>query len=250
MKKYILFFYLCIPSLAKAQVKEDNIISSTPTKYFTGLSIGASNIQQNALINGQNKVSNNQTFDLGLIFEKELSDRINLSFRPNIAIGGIKHRFIIEKDKYSFNYPLSLFKTSLLVSYAFKKSNKFNLLPNYFLIGPEFNYNLVSTNLTYRFLKNGNYSNIPSFIKNKEIQLKYGIGYDFKLKYVNLRPEFVYIQGFNVLKSNSVLDLNYTKIVNNQYSLNFVFSQRYHKVIYNKPKKSDLPLWKRILRTF
>lgn len=250
MKKCILFFYLCIPFLAKAQVKESNIISSTPTKYFTGLSLGVSNILQNAEINGQNKVSNNQTFDLGLIFEKELSNRIKVSFRPSIAIGGVKNTFTIEKDKYSFNYPLSLFKAPLLVSYEFKKSNKFNGLPNYVLIGPEFNYNLVSTNLTYRILKNGIYSNIPSFIKNKETQLKYGIGYDFKLKYVNLRPEFVYIQGFNVLKSNSVLDLNYTKIVNNHYSLNFVLSQRYHKVVYKKPNKSDLPLWKRILRTF
>jgi hypothetical protein len=250
MKKNILFFYLCIPFLANTQVREDSIISSTPTKYFTGLSLGVTNIIQNAVINGQNKVSNNQTFDLGLIFEKELNDRIKVSFRPGLAIGGVKNTFTIEKDKYSFNYPLTSFKAPLVVIYSFKKSNKFNGLPNYVLIGPEFNYNLVSTNSTYRFLKNGIYSKIPSFIKNKETQFKFGIGYEIKLKYVNFRPEFSYIHGFNVLKSNPVPNLNYTKIVNNQYSLNFVLSQRYHKVVYNKPKKSELPLWKRILRTF
>ena len=247
MKKNILFFYLCIPFLANTQVKEGNIISSTPTKYFTGLSLGVTNIIQNAVINGQNKVSNNQTFDLGLIFEKELNDRIKVSFRPGLAIGAVLNKFTINGNNYAYNYRITTFKAPVLLSYTFNKPSKFNGLPNYFLIGPELSYNLEGLNTSNRFFKtNGIYSKIPSFIKNKETQLKFVIGYDIKLKFVNFRPEFVYNHGFDVLKPVSIPDLNFTKIVNNQYSLNIVLSQRHNKVVYNKPTKTGPPLWKRL----
>lgn len=247
MKKCILFFYFCIPFLAKAQVKENNIISSTPTKYFTGISYGVANNQHKALINGQNLISNNQIFDLGLILERELSDRVKISLRTDLAIGAVQNKFTINGNNYAYNYRITSFKAPVLLSYTFNKPSKFNGLPNYFLIGPEVNYNLEGFNTSNRFFKtNGNYIKSPSFIKNQETQLKFVIGYDIKLKYVNFRPEFGYNHGFDVLKPVSIPDLNFTKIVNNQYSLNIVLSQRYNKVVYKKPIKTGPPLWKRL----
>lgn len=247
MKKYILIFYLCIPFLANTQVKENNIISSTPTKYFTGISYGVANNQHKALVNGRNLISNNQIFDLGLILERELSDRVKISLRTDLAIGAVQNKFTINGNNYAYNYRIASFKAPILLSYTFNKPSKFNGLPNYFLIGPEVNYNLEGFNTSNRFFKtNGNYIKSPSFIKNQETQLKFVIGYDIKLKYVNFRPEFGYNQGFDVLKPVSIPDLNFTKIVNNQYSLNIVLSQRYNKVVYKKPIKTGPPLWKRL----
>ena len=88
---------------------------------------------------------------------------------------------------------------------------------------------------------------MPLFIKQNETNFKFGIGYEFKLKYVNFRPEFGYSYGFNVLKSNTIPNFNFNRIVNNQYSFNILLSQRYNKVVFRKSNKPKIPLWKKIL---
>jgi hypothetical protein len=88
---------------------------------------------------------------------------------------------------------------------------------------------------------------VPLFVKQNETNFKFGIGYDFKLKYVNFRPEFGYSYGFNVLKPNTIPNFDFTSINNNHYSFNIVLSQRYNKVVFRKSKKLKIPLWKKIL---
>jgi hypothetical protein len=243
MKKYLLFILLISSVFSGfAQVKDSNIISITPTKLITGMAIGYSNIKQNATINSQNFLSNNPAINLSLLFEKEFNSQLKFSTRPEFLIGSIiKTKFKDANKEYSYSYSSAIFQMPLLLIYTFRNKNGF---PDYFYFGPQLSYNISNTNARITGTEN---RNVPLFVKQNETNFKFGIGYDFKLKYVNFRPELGYSYGFNVLKPNTIPNFYFTSIINNHYSFNIVLSQRYNKVVFRKSKKLKIPLWKKIL---
>ena len=122
MKNWLLFALLFINSFpVNSQVKDSTIISITPTKYFTGISLGFTNISQKAIINSQNFSSNNPAFNLGLLFEKEFSNHFKLSTRPELLIGSnIKTKFKYANKEYSYSYSSAIIQLPLLLIYTFK----------------------------------------------------------------------------------------------------------------------------------
>ena len=249
MRKGIFYisFFLFFNSV-NAQMKEPVIISSTPTKNISGLYIGVSSIEHNAHINGRKFSSFNYAFNLGLIFEKEFNDKIKLSLRPGLVlVDDIKNNFNIDNKNYSYAYPSLIYEIPLLFIYSIKSNKNFSGFPNYVQFGPVFSYNLAN-NSTYL---NGSTRTIPSFASNYESNLKFGFGYDIKLKFFSFRPEFSYNLGFNSLKSNTLPGLNLSEIRNNQYSFLILISQRLNKVKYKKIEKTGSlpPLWKNIFRS-
>lgn len=251
MKNIILIiFLLTISIVGSSQRRGAKIISSTPTKYFTGLYYGSSIVQQNAYINSQKFTSNNPTFNLGLLFEKEFNDQFKVSFRPGLMLGDVKNNLYIENKKFLYNYTFVKYELPLLFNYSIKSNKVFNGIPNYLLFGPVLNYDIANQNVNLKVFFGDYSSRVPSFVRNNETNFKFGLGYDVKLKYVNFRPEFAYSYGINILKKNTVPNINFTKIVNNQYSLNIILSQRYHKVVYQKIKKSGPPLWEKLFGKF
>jgi hypothetical protein len=243
MKNWLPFILLFINIFSvKSQVKDSNIISITPTKLITGMAIGYSNIKHNATINSQNFSSNNPSINLSLLFEKEFNNQFKFSLRPGILLGSfIKNKFKDANKEYTYSYSSAIIQMPLLLIYTFR--NKKNGFPDYFYFGPQLSYNISNANARITGTEN---RNVPSFVKQNETSLKFGFGYDFKLKYVNFRPEFGYSYGFDVLKSYTIPNFNFTRIVNNQYSFNIIFSQRYNKVIFRKSNKPKTPLWKKI----
>jgi hypothetical protein len=249
MRKGIFYisFFLIINS-GNAQINEPVIISSTPTKNLSGLYIGFSSIEHNAVINGQKFSSSNSAFNLGLVFEKEFNEKVKMSLRPGIVLtDDIKNNFTINGKNYSYVYQSVLFELPLLLIYSIKSNRAFNGIPNYIHFGPVFNYNVANKSIRF----NGSYNFIPSFARENEGNLKFGFGYEIKSKFVNLRPEFAYNLGFNSFKSNTLPNLNLTQIRNNQISFHLIISQRMNKVIYKKIKRIDpLPsLWKNVFRS-
>ncbi len=249
MQKYIIIVIVTILSNSVyAQSKGSNIISITPTKNLSGLYIGLSSIEHNAVINVQNFSSLNPAFNLGLVFEKELNEKVKISLRPGIVLADdIKNNFKINGKNYSYVYQSVVYELPLLLIYSIKSNKDFNGIPNYIHFGPVFSYNFA--NKSVRF--NGSNSFIPSFARENDGSIKFGFGYDVKLKFVNLRPEFAYNLGFNSLKSNTLPNLNLSQIRNNQISFHLVISQRMNKVVYKKIEKIDpLPsLWKNVFRS-
>jgi hypothetical protein len=245
MKKWLSFVLLFISIFpVNSQVKDSSIISITPTKIITGIAIGYSNIKHNATINSQNYSSNNPSINLSLLFEKELNDHFKFSLRPGILLGSfIKNKFKDANKEYSYSYSSAIIEMPLLFVYTFRANKIANGVPNYFYFGPIFNYNISKRNAILTGTEN---RYVPFFIKQNETNFKFGFGYDFKLKYVNFRPEFGYSYGFDVLKSNTIPNFNFTRIVNNQYSFNIILSQRYNKIIYRKFNKPYIPLWRKI----
>jgi len=247
-QRLILILLVVINFVSYSQTRDNNIISITPTKNFSGLYFGFSNIEHNAVINGQKFLSNNSAFNLGLLFEKEFKEKVKISLRPGIVLADdIKNNFKINGKNYSYVYQSVVYELPLLLIYSIKSNKDFNGIPNYIHFGPVFSYNFA--NKSVRF--NGSTSFIPSFAKENEGSLKFGFGYDIKLKFVNLRPEFAYNLGFNSLKSNTLPNLNLSQIRNNQISFHLVISQRMNKVVYKKIEKIDpLPsLWKNVFRS-
>jgi hypothetical protein len=246
MKNWLPFILLFINIFSvKSQVKDSSIISVTPTKLISGIIVGSSNIAQKALINSHNFSSNNPTFNLGLLFEREFNNQFKFSFRPGFLIGSdIKTTFKNANKEYSYSYSSAIIEMPLLFVYTFRANKIANGVPNYFYFGPVYNYNLSNSNVR---LTGTEKRYVASFIKNYETALKFGFGYDFKLKYVNFRPEFGYTNGFNVLKSNAIPNFEFSSIVNNQFSINILFSHRNNKVIYRKSTKPRIPLWKKLL---
>jgi hypothetical protein len=245
MKNWLPFILLFINIFSvKSQVKDSNIISITPTKFITGMAIGYSNIKHNATIKSQNFSSNNPAINLSLLFEKEFNTQLKFSTRPEFLIGSIiKNRFKDDNKEYSYSYSSAIIQMPLLLIYTFRNKKNKNGFPDYFYFGPQLSYNISNANARITGTEN---RNVPSFVKQNETSLKFGFGYDFKLKYVNFRPEFGYSYGFDVLKSYTIPNFNFTRIVNNQYSFNIIFSQRYNKVIFRKSNKPKTPLWKKI----
>jgi hypothetical protein len=245
MKKCLPFALLIINIFsANSQVKDSSIISITPTKMITGISIGYSNIQQNATINSLIYSSNNSTFNLGLLFEKELNNQFKISIRQEILIGSnVKNKFKNANKEYSYSYSNAIIQMPLLLVYTFRNKKIKNGFPDYFYFGPQLSYNISNRIAS---LNGAEIRNAAAFVRSNETSLKFGFGYDFKLKYVNFRPEFGYSYGFDVLKSNTIPNVNFTRIVNNQYSFNIVLSQRYNKVIFRKSNKPKIPIWRKI----
>ena len=246
MKNWLSFALLFINIFpVNSQVKDSNIISITPTKLITGMAIGYSNIKQNATIKSQNFSSNNPAINLSLLFEKEFNTQLKFSTRPEFLIGSIiKTKFKDDNKEYSYSYSSAIIQMPLLLIYTFRNKKNKNGFPDYFYFGPQLSYNISNTNARITGTEN---RNVPLFVKQNETNFKFGIGYDFKLKYVNFRPEFGYSYGFNVLKPNTIPDFYFTSIINNHYSFNIVLSQRYNKVVFRKSKKLKIPLWKKIL---
>ena len=245
MKNWLPFVLLFINSFpVNSQVNDSTIISITPTKLITGMAIGYSNIKHNATINSQNFSSNNPSINLILLFEKEFNNQFKFSLRPGILLGSfIKNKFKDANKEYTYSYSSAIIEMPLLFVYTFRANKIANGVPNYFYFGPIFNYNISKRNAILTGTEN---RNTGSFVKNNENGFKIGFGYDFKLKYVNLRPEIGYSYGFDVLKSNTIPNFNFTRVVNNQYSFNIILSQRYNKIIYRKFNKPYVPLWKKI----
>jgi len=230
----------------KSQVKASNIISITPTKLITGIAIGYSNIKQNATIKSQNFSSNNPAINLSLLFEKEFNTQFKFSTRPEFLIGSIINtKFKDDNKEYSYSYSTAIIQMPLLLIYTFRNKKNKNGFPDYFYFGPQLSYNILNANAIITLTENRR--NVPLFVKQNETNFKFGIGYDFKLKYVNFRPEFGYSYGFNVLKPNTIPNFDFTSINNNHYSFNIVLSQRYNKVVFRKSQKFKIPLWKKIL---
>jgi|LauGreDrversion4_2_1035121.scaffolds.fasta_scaffold417826_2 hypothetical protein len=250
MQKYIIIFFVTIFSNSGyAQSKGSNIISITPTRNLTGILYGYSSIEHNAFINGMNFKSNNSALNLGLLFEKEFDEKMKLSFRPGLLItDDIRNRFSISGKNYSYSYPGVIFEVPLFLIYSFKTNKNFNGIPDYFQVGSVFGYNFANKSVKYTGPLNSTF--LPAFSKNNETSIRFGLGYDFKFKYVNLRPEFGYSFGFNSLNKNTIPNINISKITNNQYILHFVLSQRMNKVIYKKVDRIGPPLWKKIFRSF
>jgi hypothetical protein len=245
MKKWLSFVLLFINIFpVNSQVKDSSIISITPTKMITGIAIGYSNIKHNATINSQNFSSNNPSINLSLLFEKEFNNQFKLSLRPGILLGSfIKNKFKDANKEYSYSYSSAIIEMPLLFVYTFRANKIANGVPNYFFFGPQLSYNISNRNTMLTGTEN---RYVPLFIKQNETNFKFGLGYDFKLKYLNFRPEFGYSYGFDILKSNTIPNFNFTRIVNNQYSFNILLSQRYNKVIFRKLNKPKTPLWKKI----
>jgi hypothetical protein len=97
---------------------------------------------------------------------------------------------------------------------------------------------------------NGYASSVIPFVRNYETGLKFGIGYDIKLKFVNFRPEMGYILGFNSLNKNTLPNLNLSEVINNQYTFHIVLSQRMNKVIYKRIERTGPPLWEKLFGIF
>ena len=240
---FILLFINIFP--VNSQVKDSSIISITPTKMITGVSIGYINIQQNATINSVLYSSNNPTINLGLLFEKEFNNQFKFSTRQEVLIGPIvQTKFKDANKEYSYSYTSAIIQMPLLLVYTFRNKKIKNGFPDYFYFGPQLSYNISNNNARFTGTEN---INVPLFVKQNETNFKFGFGYDFKLKYVNFRPEFGYSYGFDVLKSNTINNFNFTRIVNNQYSFNLLLAQRYNKVIFRKSNRPKIPLWKKIL---
>lgn len=247
MKKILIYIALITSNYSvNAQTLKSNIISITPTKNISGLYIGIVSIEHNAVINGVKFSSYNPALNLGLIYEKEINQKIKLSIRPGIVLtDDIKNKFDLSGKDNSYVYPSVVFEFPLLFIYSVKSNKIFNGIPNYIHFGPVFSYNFA--NQFYRF--NSSYVAIPSFASEKETNIKLGFGYDFKLKYVNLRPEFGYNYGFNSLKTNTLTNFNLSEIRNNVYFFNFVISKRVNKVIYRKLERREPthpPIWKKV----
>ena len=239
---FILLFINIFP--VNSQVKDSSIISITPTKMITGVSIGYINIQQNATINSVLYSSNNPTINLGLLFEKEFNNQFKFSTRQEVLIGSIvQTKFKDANKEYSYSYTSAIIQMPLLLVYTFRNKKNKNGFPDYFYFGPQLSYNISNNSARFTGTEN---INVPLFVKQNETNFKFGFGYDFKLKYVNFRPEFGYSYGFDVLKSNTIPNFNFTRVVNNQYSFNIILSQRYNKIIYRKFNKPYVPLWKKI----
>ena len=245
MKNWLPFVLLFINSFpVNSQVKDSSIISITPTKLITGMVIGYTNIKQNATINSLLYSSNNPNFNLGLLFEKEFSNQFKFSTRTEFLIGSsVKTKFKDANKEYSYSYSSAIVQMPLLLVYTFRNKKIKNGFPDYFYFGPQLSYNISNTNARLTGTEN---RNMPLFVKQNETNFKFGFGYDFKLKYVNFRPEFGYTNGFDILKVNTINNFNFTRIVNNQYSFNILLSQRYNKVIFRKLNKPKTPLWKKI----
>lgn len=248
-KKLLLVLFVFNVIYAQAQISDTNIISNTPTKYFTGIINGFSTIEHNVVINNQDFSSLNPAFLLGLLFEREWTKSIKISVRPSIILSGVKHKFQFAGDKYEYSYHKSFLEIPFLLMYTFKDKKRFNGLPNYIHIGPVVNYNAINQNISFSRLNNASIRR-PVFTKLQEPNLNFGFGYDFKLKYVNLRPEFAYKIGFNALKENTLPNLNLTNVKHNQYTFQVVIANRNRKVVYKKVKPAGPPLWKKIFGSF
>lgn len=159
----------------------------------------------------------------------------------------IKTKFKSSNKDYAYNYFSTIVGMPLLFIYTIRTSNIFNGIPNYIFFGPFSSYNISNQAVKYT---GTDFRYGPSITNKFETSLKFGLGYDFKLKYVNFRPEFGYNYGLNSLKTNTAPMFNFSKIINNQYSINFILTQRYHKVIYKKPEKSGPSLWKKLFGPF
>jgi hypothetical protein len=239
---FVLLFINIFP--VNSQVNDSTIISITPTKLITGMAMGYSNIKHNATINSQNFSSNNPSINLSLLFEKEFNNQFKFSLRPGILLGSfIKNKFKDANKEYTYSYSSAIIEMPLLFVYTFRNKKFKNGFPDYFYFGPQLSYNISNTNARLTGTEN---RNMPLFVKQNETNFKFGFGYDFKLKYVNFRPEFGYTNGFDILKVNTINNFNFTRIVNNQYSFNILLSQRYNKVIFRKLNKPKTPLWKKI----
>lgn len=247
MKKILVLICLFSSINVNSQTSMSNVISITPTKNISGLYIGISSIEHNAVINGVNFSSHNSAFNFGLLYEKEFNQKIKLSIRPGIVLADdIKNNFNLGGKNNSYEYPSVVYEFPLLLVYSVKSNNTLKVIPNYIHFGPVFSYNFAA-NKALRF--NESSMLIPSFASEKETNIKLGFGYDFKLEYVNLRPEFGYNFGFNSLNTNTLPNFNISEIRNNMYSFHFVISQRVNKVIYRKPERKEPtqpPIWKKL----
>ena len=252
MKRYLpLIFIFTFAISGNTQFKAPIIISSTPTKYFSGLSVGFSNIENKTIINGIKFSNSNPALHLGLLIEKEFSDYFKLSLRPSVLISGdIKNNFNIENKNYSYSYSSALLEVPLLFTFSFNSSKDFNGFPNYVHFGPDLIYNFMNQAVRFTGANNGYASSVIPFVRNYETGLKFGIGYDIKLKFVNFRPEMGYILGFNSLNKNTLPNLNLSEVINNQYTFHIVLSQRMNKVIYKRIERTGPPLWEKLLGIF
>lgn len=244
--KYIILFNLLLSSLLNAQVKDSNIISSTPTKFISGLTIGYSNIYQTINLNGQNFSSKNLALNLGLLFEYELINKIKFSMRPGLLLfDDVKTNFVVSNKLYFYKYQPLIVEMPLLLTYKIAPEKKFNGIPNELYFGPVINYNIANKSVNY----NGSNTYSPTFTRDNETSLKLGIGYDFKLKFVNFRPDFGYNFGFNSLLRNNIPYGNLTKLVNNQFAFRLILSSRKNKVVFKKVERKEPtqpPIWKKL----
>lgn len=237
---------MLLSSLLNAQVKDSKIISSTPTKFISGLTIGYSNIYQTISLNGQNFSSKNFALNLGLLFEYELSKKIKVSIIPGLLLfDDIKTNFEVTYKSYYFKYQPAIIEMPVLLYYKIRHEKKFNGIPNDLYLGPVFNYNFSNKSISY----NGSNIYSPTITRDNETSLKFGIGYDFKLKYVNFRPDFGYNFGFNSLLKNNMPYGNLTKLVNNQFAFRLILSSRKNKVVFKKVERREPtqpPIWKKL----
>ena len=146
----------------------------------------------------------------------------------------------------SYKYNPVIMSLSLKLRYKFKKNGTFNGIPNFIHIGPALNYDVTNGTsiIKYDIIPNGNLRNA---IKFNALTTAYsiGAGYNFTLKYINLRSELNYISGFNNMVETNLTNLNFSKVRNSGLFINIVIENRLIKGANIKSQKS---WFKRYLR--
>jgi hypothetical protein len=246
--KNIFIFLFCVTSFNIIYAQEnDNILSGKSLKNHTGLSIGFMNSKHLAIIDNKRYSSNYLTPSLGLLFTRDLSKRFELSFEDNLLLNsGIENTFDYNGSNISYKYNPVIMSLSFKLRYKFKRNRTFNGVPNFIHIGPAINYDVNNRNsiTNSNIISNGlarNYIKFNALSSNISI----GAGYNFTLKYVNLRTEFNYINDFNRMVETNFTNLNFSKIRNSGLFINLILENRLMMV---KEKKSQKSWFKRYFK--
>lgn len=246
--KYLIFALLLITLLNEAYSQDNqNIITSIPSKNHTGLTVGVINFQHLAIINNNKYKSTYYVPSLGLIYTRDLNKKFEASIEENLLLnGGNENSFYYSGSKISYKYNPVIMSFSLKLRYKFKKNGAFNGIPNFIHVGPSLNYDVTNGNSIIKtdIIPNGDLRN---FIKFNALTTAYtiGSGYNFTLKYINLKTEFNYVRGFNSEVKNNFTNLNFSKVRNSGVFINLVVENRLTKGARSKFQKS---WFKRYLR--
>ena len=246
--KNIFIFLFCVTSFNKLYSQEnENELSSKLSKNHTGISIGFMNSQQLAIIDNKQYRSNYLTQSLGLIYTRDLNKKFEISLEDNLLLNsGIENTFDYNGSNLSYKYNPVIMSLSLKLRYKFKKNGTFNGIPNFIHIGPALNYDVTNGTsiIKYDIIPNGNLRNA---IKFNALTTAYaiGAGYNFTLKYINLRTELNYISGFNSMVETKLTNLDFSKVRNSGVFINLVIEDRLIKGANSKSQKS---WFKRYLR--
>jgi hypothetical protein len=204
MKKVVaLLFTIAIGSSCFSQV-----ISSQENEILFGFSLGTnySNIiiPESPIPNG-GKLKNGAGFQLGILMEAPLSERVSIVPRAELNFRGGQINFDNDPDGLQTIHVMST-TIDAIVHFNFKVTR--NKLSPYIVLGPNFSYELTPDNST-----STQFTSIPN------LSIDMGLGFNKALEYFGIAPEFRYSFGLFNVNGNPLMSTIYAHSIT--LALNF-----------------------------